>query len=132
MAEKIKIKNMLKNLTNFSYKRSWKEALGFYLTYLLVSISLGGIGDMFFGILSRALIIDRNFYSSANIGTMIIILFCLIIACMVLTRRKLYANFGYVILVLLSGILASFGGSLLGLIIPAFMTTRDITFTETS
>ena len=122
---------MFKNLTNFSYKRNWKEAVGFYLAYFLVGLILGGIGGALSGIQSGASTFDEGFRSSLGVGAMVAIVYCLIIACLVLAQRKLYKNFGYVILALLSAVLAAFGGLLWGLIIPAFMTTRGVASTET-
>ena len=123
---------MFKNLTNFSYKRNWKEAIGFYLAYCIVGFILGGIGGAFSGIQSGATTFGEGFSSALRVGAMIAIVYCLAIAILVLVQRKLYKNFWYVILALLGAILAAFGGSLLGLIIPAFMTTRGELVTEIS
>ena len=115
---------MFKKLTDFSYKRGGKEAFGFYLAYFLVGLILGGIGGALSSVQSGATTFSQGFNSGLGIGAMIAIVYCLVIACVVLAQRKLYKNFGYVILALLSAILAAFGGSLLGMIIPAIMTTR--------
>ena len=123
---------MFKNLTNFSYKRNWKEAIGFYLAYFIVGLILGGIGGALSSIQSGATTFSEGFSSGLGVGAMVAIVYCLVVAILVLAQRKLYKNFGYVILALLSAILAAFGGSLLGLIIPAFMTTRGVSATETS
>ena len=122
---------MFKNLTNFSYKRSWKEAIGFYLAYLLVGLILGGIAGGLSSIQSGATTFSEGFNTGLGIGQIVGIIYSLIISFVVLIQRKLYKNFGWVILALLNGLLAFFGGSLLGLIIPAFMTTRGAITTET-
>lgn len=111
---------MFKNLTNFSYKRNWKEAIGFYLAFFLVCIILGAIAGASVGI-SGAM----DVYKSRRAGTVVSVIFCLIVSGLLLKEKKLFKNFGYILLALLSGLLAVFGGSLLGLIIPAFMTTKE-------
>jgi hypothetical protein len=44
---------------------------------------------------------------------------------LLIKEKKLYKNFGFLLLPILSGLLAIFGGALLGLIIPAVLTTRE-------
>jgi len=122
---------MFKKLTNFSYKRNWKEAIGFYLAYFLVGLILSAVGGALSGIQSGATTFGEGFNSGLVIGAMIAIVYSLIISFVVLIQRKLYKNFGYIILALLSGLLAEFGGLLLGLIIPTFITTKGAVSTET-
>lgn len=123
---------MFKNLTDFSYKRNWKGAIGFYLAYFIVCLMLGGIGGALVGIQSEVTTFEEGFESGLGVGVMVAIVYSLAIALLVLVKKKLYKNFGYVILALLSGVLAIFGGALLGLIIPAFMTTRGEIITDKS
>lgn len=122
---------MFKKLTEFSYKRNWKGAIGFYLAYLLLGFILGGIFGILSTIQSGATTPSEGFDAGFKIGAIISIIYPLTISFIVLVQRKLHKNFGWVILALLSGLLAAFGGSLLGLLIPAFMTTRGATATET-
>ena len=119
---------MFKNLTNFSYKRTWQEAIGFYLAFLLLSMILGAIAGALFG--GTANTFSQGFNQGVRVGAIIGIIFCLIISGLLLKEKKLFRNFGYILLALLSGILAAFGGSLLGLIIPAFITTREAVIVE--
>ena len=125
---------MFKNLTNFLYTRNWKEAIGFYLAYFLVGLILGGIlggiGGALAVIQSGATIFGDASNTGSLVGAMGGVVYSLAIAVLLLIQKKLYKNFGYVILALLSGILAAFGGALLGLIIPAFLTTRGTASTE--
>lgn len=111
---------MFKHLTDFSYKRNWKEAIGFYLAYFVSIVIVAFLGGVLFAIVSSV----TAFSSDSRLGTIIAVLFCFAISCLVLVQRKLYKNFGYVILTLVSAILAAFAGAILGMIIPAFMTTR--------
>jgi len=116
---------MFKNLTNFSYKRNWKEAIGFYLSYLLLFIILGVIISVLIDILSGANTFDQGLNIGLKVGMITSIIFCVITSGLLLKEKKLFKNFWYIFLVLLSGILAYFGGSLFGLIIPAFITTKQ-------
>jgi uncharacterized membrane protein YoaK (UPF0700 family) len=117
---------MFKNLTDLSYKRNWKEAIGFYLAYLLLGFILGAVAGAFMAAQSGATTFDQGFNQGVSIGAMVGIAYSLIVACALLWKKKLYKNFGYVLLALVSGILAAFGGSLLGLIIPAVITTKSV------
>ena len=122
---------MFKKLAEFSYKRNWKEAIGFYLAYFLVGLILGGIAGGLSSIQSGATTFSAGFNAGLGIGQIVGVIYSLIISFVVLIQRRLYKNFGWVILALLNGLLAFWGGSLLGLIIPTFMTTRGATTTET-
>lgn len=120
---------MFKNLTDFSYKRNWQEAIGFYLAYLLLGMVLAGIAGALTGILSGANTFSRGFNQGLGVGATISVVFSLIISGLLLKEKKLFRNFGYVLLILLGGILAV-GGLLLGLVIPAFISTRGATVAE--
>jgi len=130
---------MFKNLTNFSYKRNWKEAIGFYLAYLFIGSILGGIVIILLygnSIKSGATTFSEAFYNSLRLsnrigGLVYSLIYSLSIAILLLIKKKLYKKFRYIILTFLSGILVVLGGKLLlGLIIPAFLTTKDTVSTE--
>lgn len=73
---------------------------------------------------SGATTFNDGFDAGLRVGVIIGTLYSLIISFVVLIQRKLYKNFGWVILALLSGVFAVFGGSLAGLLIASFMTTK--------
>lgn len=116
---------MFKNLTDFSFRRSGKEAVGFYLAYLLVGLIVGGIGGAVAGLQAGATTFSEGLKLGLKIGPIIAMVYSIAISLTVLLQRKLYTGFGYIVLVLCSGLFAAFGGLLLGLLVPAFMTTRD-------
>jgi hypothetical protein len=116
---------MFKNLTDFLYQRTGKEALGFYLAYFLLGIILGGIIGAMTVIFTGATSFEEAFNTGLRIGAMTSTVYCFIVSLLLLVQKKLYKNFGYMILVLITGILAALGGALLGLIIPAYFTTRE-------
>ena len=118
------MKNMFNNLMDFSYKRNSKEAAGFYLAYLALAILVGIILGVP-AILSGS--IDINNYSQlTKIAAYFSGTYCTIISILILTGKKLWNNLGYILLALLGILLAVGTGVLLGLIIPAFITTKGL------
>ncbi len=119
---------MFKKLTDFSYKRNWKEAIGFYLAYLLLAVILGGVFGALLSTSTNAQTFQEGFNAGlqSNVGPMVAIIYIAIISVLLLIKRKLYTKFRYLILIVINLILAILGGGLLGLIIPAFMTTREV------
>ena len=111
---------MFKNLTDFSYKRTRKEALGFYLSYLLLIIIVGGL----IGALAGLVIGEGSFEIGLRFGNIVAILTVLGLSFAILKKKNLLNNFGYILLALVSGILAFLGGGLLGLIPAAYLTTK--------
>jgi len=111
---------MFKNLTDLSYKRTTKEAVGFYIAYLLIFMIAGAIGGVLFLNVENS----ESFAAGVNIGSKISIILSIIISFSVIYAKKISNNFGYIILALISPILAAFGGGLLALIPIAYLTTR--------
>jgi len=116
---------MFKELTTFSYRRNPKEATGFYLAYLLVGFLLGGVFGGLSALTQNTVNFEEAFQAGAKIGAIVGTLYCAAISCMVLLYRRLHTNLGYILLALVGIIASFFGGALLGLIVPAFLTTRD-------
>ena len=112
---------MFKNLVNFGYKRSGKEAVGFYITYLVVIILVSVLSAVLFGLITGS----NDFSSGTKIGNIIAIIITLLLAFFILKSKNLFGNFLYLALALISGLLAFFGGGLLGLILVAYLSTRD-------
>jgi hypothetical protein len=117
---------MFKKLTDFSYKRNWKEAIGFYLANFVLALILGQIVAQATVAQTGAKTFEEGFAIGLKTGAMIAIIYCLALAVVILIKRKLYKNFGYIVLALLSGLVAVYGGALFGLIIPAIMTTLSL------
>lgn len=111
---------MFKNLTDFSYKRSGKEALGFYLAYLVLIVLVGGIVGAVTGLASGS----QSYELGVRVGNIVAILLVLGVSFAILSKKKLMNNFGLVLLALLSGLLAFAGGSVLGLIPTAYLSTK--------
>lgn len=111
---------MFKNLTDFSYKRTNKEAFGFYLAYFLLLVLIGFLIGAVIGIVST----ENAFQLGLRAGQVFAIIFTVGLSFMVLSKKKLLNKFGYILLALLAGVLAIFGGALLGLIPVAYLTKK--------
>lgn len=113
------IELMFKNLTNLKSRRNTKEAFGFYLAYLVFIILLAMIVGAILGAVSAG-------GSDLGIGadTITGIVVTLALAYAIVKKKKLMSNFANLLLVLLSGVLAYYGGGLIGLIPVAYLTTK--------
>ncbi len=114
---------MFNNLFDFSYTRSIKEAIGFYIAFLFLFMLLGGIlggvSTIVFGVSE-----EEAFDFGVKIGSVLGVVLTLVLAAVVLHAKKLYTHFGYIVLGLLSGVLAIFVGGIGGLIPVTYLTTR--------
>ena len=114
---------MFKNIKNFAYKRNWKEAMGFYLTYLFFGLILGAVLGAIVVLVGAVNI--NNYDQLGRFAVYFSGTYCAIISGLLLTKKKLWGNLGYVFLAFLGIFLAVGSGTLLGLIIPAFITTKN-------
>ena len=107
---------MFKHLTDFTHKRTPKEAIGFYLAYFLLNLIIGA---------ALGIVLNQGFSNSSVAGTYGAVLTQLILGALILKSRKLFKSFLYIILVILALPLSYIGGGLLGLIPLAYLTTRN-------
>lgn len=112
---------MFRHLTDFGYRRGGLEAVGFYLAYLLLVILLSAVMGGVAGVASPS----NGFEAGVRIGTVIAMIVSLSLSFAVLTRRGLSRHPGYLVLALASAAGAWFLGGLLGVLVPAFLTTRS-------
>jgi hypothetical protein len=112
---------MFKKLLDFDYKRKGKEAVGFYLAFLLLNIVIGATLGAVFG---RGDSFSSGFNSGVVLGTYGAILTQLVIGIILLSKRNRYKNLLYIILVLISMICSRLGGGLLGLLPLAYLSTK--------
>jgi hypothetical protein len=111
---------MFDKLSDFSYRRTSTEAVGFYLAYLVLTIILSIAASL---LLAPAFRVD-GFVSGYRIGNFMAIVVSLVLAFTILHRKQLLDNMGLILVAVLAGVLAYFGGGLLGLIPVAYLTTR--------
>ncbi len=116
---------MFKELFNFKYKRSKKEAFGFYIFYLITGIILGGIAGAFMAVLNYKAGVQAQASIGYQAGSVTSVIFCSVLGLTVLISKRLYTLPWCVMLALLT-VLCSFLGALLGCICPAILTTFEV------
>lgn len=120
------VRSMFNHLTDLNYTRSGKEAIGFYLAYLLLIVIVSAIAGAIFG--STGMMHSQNgFYTGMKIGTLVAIISCITLSYLIIGGKKSSSKFSSILLALIAGILAMIGGGLLGLIIPSYLSTLGTT-----
>lgn len=112
---------MFKNLLKFEYNRNLKESIGFYIAYFIFLMIVSGLMAGLIGLMVDP---QDNFNFGLKIGNIIAIVTTLSLSFLILFKKNLLNNFGYLLIALISGLLATLGGGILGLIPVAFLTTR--------
>jgi uncharacterized Tic20 family protein len=107
---------MFRDLLLLEKDRTGKEALGFYLAYLLLTVLLGALA----GVLA---VISATPAEGYMMGRFAGIIFCIVLSFAILYKKKRLQSFGLVLIVVLSGLGAIFLGGLLGLVPAAYLTT---------
>ncbi|MGL5511437.1 MAG: hypothetical protein ACRDB1_17625 [Microcoleaceae cyanobacterium] len=108
---------MFDQLTDLKLKRTNKQAIGFYLAYFLAFVLIGAICGALFGAITG----NSDFATGLRVGQTVSIILCLALS-IAITMKKNQINFKAILLILLSGVLASILGALGGLIPIAFLT----------
>lgn len=80
---------MFRNLTTFAYKRTPKEAIGFYLAYLLIYLVIGALQ----GTITTVIAGSTDVGLITRVGTVISVLLSLILAVLILKSKHLLGNF---------------------------------------
>jgi len=111
---------MFKDLTKFGTHRTTNQAIGFYIAYLIATMLVAMIAAGLFGAGASN---SDAFATGVRIGSAVAILISVGLAYMVIQARKLGGEFKNILIGLLAGVLAYFGGGLLGLIPVAYLTT---------
>ena len=112
--------SMFRRLTDFGHQRTVVEAIGFYLTYLILGILLGAVLGAVAGFVTG----NVGFEGGLAIGATVAIGICPVLGFIILAAKGLLSHIGYVAVVVLSVVGAVIGGLLLGLVFVAFLTTR--------
>ncbi len=118
---------MFKHLTDFGYERNKKEALGFYLAYLVLFVLIGAGGAAIIGAATNTIpkSFSDTFTKGEEVGAVIVGLGSAVLSIIILSAKK-ESRYGFVLLALISGMLCLFGGGLFGFIIPAYFTTLHL------
>ena len=108
-------------LTDLRFKRSATQALGFYLAYLFLGILVGFLSGAVAGMLG----LIENYSSGVDAGALAVIPFCIALSITIGVKKGISLEFKMLVLYMITGICAVFSGALLGLVIPAYLTTFD-------
>lgn len=111
---------MFKNLSNFSMKRNWKEAIIFYLAYLILGLLIGALVGGIVGAINPTNVFEISVRAGSVAGT----IYCLILYFAIYIKKGL-SSFLYIIIGVIAGVINIFTGNLFSLIIVAFLTTRE-------
>lgn len=117
----LNVSDMFKNLTNFGYQRNAKEAVGFYIAYLVLNAIIAGV---FAFVISLAKA-GSLFNFGISVGSSSAIIFCFGLSLSIAKEKGLLRNFGVILLIFLSGLLAMFVGGLGGLLPTAYLSTKQ-------
>lgn len=112
---------MFTKLTDFKYRRTPKEALGFYVAYLFLISLIGIIVAQLIGSVTLSL---QGFDGGIRVWPIISIVSCVTLSYLIVKSKKLINKFGYILLIAISGVLAISGSPLLGLLPTVYLTTR--------
>ena len=113
---------MFKHLFDFSYKRNFVEAIGFYIAYLFLLLIVNLMVSYVLVLLSMILRIHS--LAGFESGKIVRTIASLFLSALILHKRNRFQNFGLVLLGIFSGFVGYFGGLLLSLIPIAFLSTR--------
>lgn len=111
---------MLKDIGNLSMKRNWKEAIVFYVAYLLLLLLICFLTGLIIGVFNP----NYSVETVEKIATFIIAAYCIILYFTVYFKKKM-SSFPFIILGLVTAIISFLLGEILALIIVAFLTTQD-------
>jgi hypothetical protein len=111
---------MFGHLTDFGYRRTFVEAIGFYLAYLVTGMIFSGILGMVAGLVNASF----GFDGGLTLGATVAIGICPVLVFMILRAKGLLGHLGFLLVGVLSVAGAIVGGLLLGLVFVAFLTTR--------
>ena len=114
---------MFKDLMVLEKQRTGKEAFGFYLAYLLLSVVVFGVVGGFIGAIGAPSDFGEGFEQGQAIGGYLPYPFSLVLSALVLFRKGHLKSFGFVLIGLSSGVLAWFFAPFLGLVPTAYLTT---------
>ena len=119
---------MFNKLTDLAHVRNFKEAVGFYLAYILVGLLVSMVCAMIV-IAAIGADADNAYTLGFRCGSTAMMAYVIVLALLVARSKKLFRSFGCILLVLLSGILAMFG-IFVGLLPVAYLTTKPVGVTK--
>jgi len=120
---------MFKELMNLKYKRSAKQAIGFYIVYFLIGILISAVlgGSIVFLLARMGMVPDTQAAISMGqvIGACCSMVYCFSLSLLILISKKIYTSVSAILLLLLTVIAAALLGSFLGCIFTAILSTFE-------
>ena len=113
---------MFAHLTNFAYKRTTLQAVGFYIAYFLLLLLIAGATGGFLALATGR--VDQEL--SIRIGVMISTIACAILSAAISYEKRILRDFPALLSIILAIIGAMFGGALVGLVFVAYLTTKPM------
>lgn len=117
---------MFAHLTNFAYKRTALQAVGFYIAYFLLLLLIAGATGGFLALATGN--VDQDL--SIRIGVMISVIACAILSVRIAQKKQMLHHFPALLSIILAIIGAMFGGALVGLVFVAYLTTKPVESTR--
>lgn len=111
---------MFKHLFQFDYKRSVKEAIGFYLVYFVLVV----LGGSLTGAAMMLATGSQDRQLAVRGGALFATGATLVLSFIILSKKKFWKRLRYLLVGILAVVLADLGGILFGLIPLAVLTTR--------
>ena len=112
---------MFSQLADFGFKRTAKQAFGFYISYLLLAFVLGAVIGGIAGLLNP----DNPQQAGFLAGQIFAVPYVMTLAILVTVNRSLLKSFPVIFLLALTALLSLALGALGGLIPVSFLTTRE-------
>lgn len=104
--------------------RTWKQAIGFYIAYLCVYLLVGAITGVAVAVSTGSSDTDMIY----RVAGPLVVLMTATVCILMITKKNL--GFMYWILGIVACGLSVLGGGILGLIIPAYISTVSTTSSE--
>ncbi len=117
---------MFEDLFNFNYRKSVKQAIGFYIIYVLLGLLLGFISGFIYGFkMANELSLDELQQNAIMIGVYVSIIYTLIIYYSLVFKRKLKTPVVYLTGILALAVTYLFGALGSGVIIAIVSTLAN-------
>ena len=115
---------MFRKLTDFGYQRTVTQAIGFYIFYLILCSLLAGVlaGAAVQGDSIGALL--NPYGLGVSVGGRLAIFMSLALSLVVMARKREIGHPGLLVLAVVGALSATLAGALLGLLVPAYLSTR--------
>ena len=116
---------MFKNLNNLEIKRSWKEAVVFYIVYLIATLIIGVVLTVFAAIIFNVTPENAKDFG-IKVGTGMAIVISTFLTYYILKKKGILKEPSSLAYIFATCVFSGLGGALLGLIIPSFLTTESV------